>query len=138
MVKSGLKSIAFKYFYSYKPQFSNLHNKFYETLQNLRQDKNIIILKPDKGNGIVILNKADYYRKMEDILDDRSKFKIVKEDWLKEIIKQEDKINRLATKLKKEKEITDQQYDLSLIHISEPTRQEAISYAVFCLKKKKK
>ena len=26
--------------------------------------------------------------------------------------------------------------DLSLIHISEPTRQEAISYAVFCLKKK--
>ena len=25
--------------------------------------------------------------------------------------------------------------DLSLIHISEPTRQEAISYAVFCLKK---
>ena len=27
--------------------------------------------------------------------------------------------------------------DLSLIHISEPTRQEAISYAVFCLKKKK-
>ena len=28
--------------------------------------------------------------------------------------------------------------DLSLIHISEPTRRYAISYAVFCLKKKKK
>ena len=28
-------------------------------------------------------------------------------------------------------------YDLSLIHISEPTRQAEISYAVFCLKKKK-
>ena len=27
-------------------------------------------------------------------------------------------------------------HGLSLIHISEPTRQEAISYAVFCLKKK--
>ncbi len=27
---------------------------------------------------------------------------------------------------------------LSLIHISEPTRQEANSYAVFCLKKKKR
>ena len=26
--------------------------------------------------------------------------------------------------------------DLSLIHISEPTRPEPISYAVFCLKKK--
>src|SRR5678810_122180 len=30
------------------------------------------------------------------------------------------------------------QLDLSLIHISEPTRQAEISYAVFCLKKKKK
>ena len=28
--------------------------------------------------------------------------------------------------------------DLSLIHISEPTRLGMISYAVFCLKKKKK
>ena len=28
--------------------------------------------------------------------------------------------------------------DLSLIHISEPTRQAEISYAVFCLKKKNK
>ena len=27
-------------------------------------------------------------------------------------------------------------FGLSRIHISEPTRQEAISYAVFCLKKK--
>src|SRR5665648_558475 len=30
------------------------------------------------------------------------------------------------------------QYILSLIHISEPTRLGMISYAVFCLKKKKK
>src|SRR5450756_2876011 len=29
-------------------------------------------------------------------------------------------------------------YELSLIHISEPTRLGMISYAVFCLKKKKK
>ena len=32
----------------------------------------------------------------------------------------------------------DEAKELSLIHISEPTRQEAISYAVFCLKKKNK
>ena len=30
------------------------------------------------------------------------------------------------------------EHSLSLIHISEPTRQAEISYAVFCLKKKKK
>ena len=32
----------------------------------------------------------------------------------------------------------DMGFDLSLIHISEPTRLGMISYAVFCLKKKKK
>src|SRR5450759_566786 len=32
----------------------------------------------------------------------------------------------------------DPDHDLSLIHISEPTRLGMISYAVFCLKKKKK
>ena len=34
-------------------------------------------------------------------------------------------------------EITELSLFLSLIHISEPTRQAEISYAVFCLKKKK-
>ena len=32
---------------------------------------------------------------------------------------------------------TKSEFALSLIHISEPTRQAEISYAVFCLKKKK-
>ena len=35
-------------------------------------------------------------------------------------------------------EIEDGMLTLSLIHISEPTRLGMISYAVFCLKKKKK
>jgi len=35
-------------------------------------------------------------------------------------------------------DITDHVEELSLIHISEPTRLRRISYAVFCLKKKTK
>ena len=33
-------------------------------------------------------------------------------------------------------QVSNVEYRLSLIHISEPTRRYAISYAVFCLKKK--
>ena len=33
-------------------------------------------------------------------------------------------------------QVTEDSLDLSLIHISEPTRRRGISYAVFCLKKK--
>ena len=32
----------------------------------------------------------------------------------------------------------EEEFQLSLIHISEPTRRVVISYAVFCLKKKKR
>ena len=36
-----------------------------------------------------------------------------------------------------ESQVSEELLGLSLIHISEPTRQAEISYAVFCLKKKK-
>ncbi len=32
-------------------------------LKNLKNDKSIIITRPDKGNGVVILNKKDYLDK---------------------------------------------------------------------------
>ena len=50
------------------------------------------------------------------------------------------RLGRLSMRfLKRRAEIADRnlQLCLSLIHISEPTRQAEISYAVFCLKKKK-
>ena len=37
-------------------------------------------MKPDKGNGVVILNKCDYNKKMEDILSDASKFDLLNDD----------------------------------------------------------
>ena len=43
-------------------------------LESLRKDKNIIVLRPDKGRGIVILNRADYIKKTKEILDDGTKF----------------------------------------------------------------
>src|SRR5680860_1574981 len=43
----------------------------------------------------------------------------------------------LSAKALAEKTGTHERYVLSLIHISEPTRRTPISYAVFCLKKKK-
>ena len=51
-----------------------------------------------------------------------------------------DDIYNLAKSLKRQADlivIREQDYILSLIHISEPTRRTPISYAVFCLKKKK-
>ena len=41
-------------------------------LKDLSNDSNIVIVNPDKGNGVVILDSSDYNRKMEDILSDTS------------------------------------------------------------------
>ena len=43
-------------------------------LKSSRKDRDIVITKPDKGNGVVILNRNDYVDKMHKILDDCTKF----------------------------------------------------------------
>ena len=39
-----------------------------------------MILKPDKGNGVVLMNKADYHDAMNQLFSDKTKFKIIKKD----------------------------------------------------------
>ena len=101
-VKTTIKNIAFQSYYKFM-NFRFHHNfKYIKTLKALSKDNSIVILKPDKGNGIVIMNKIDYISKMESIVGDTSKFKIINEDIFKVTIRHEDKINRFLSKLHKE------------------------------------
>ena len=43
---------------------SSLSEMQRNALQSLRDDSSIVISKPDKGNGVVIMNKSDYQAKM--------------------------------------------------------------------------
>ena len=43
-------------------------------MKTLGENFNIHITKPDKGNGLVILNKDDYFNKLESILNDPTIF----------------------------------------------------------------
>ena len=49
-------------------------------LRNLGKNKDIIITKPDKGNGVVILNRKLYDNAIQKIISDTSKFKKLHED----------------------------------------------------------
>ena len=56
---------------------------------------NIIILQPDKDNGLVLLDRPDYVNKMVTILSDETKFeKITDIDQLVIIAKLESKLNK--------------------------------------------
>ena len=43
-------------------------------LKDLRLNHNIVITRPDKGNGVVILDREDYVAKMLTILNQEDKF----------------------------------------------------------------
>ena len=65
--------------------------------------KSIVILKPDKGNGVVLLDRSAYSRKVYDVLEDTGKFtKIASDELYDVIIRLEDKMTRLLKKSQRE------------------------------------
>ena len=73
--RSTLSGLAHRYANSScdKNGFS-LDREHLAALRDLRRNENIVISKPDKGNGVVILDKDDYVEKMADILSQTDKF----------------------------------------------------------------
>ena len=51
-----------------------MRKECFGAINSLRKN-DIIVTKPDKGSGVVLLNKSDYVDKMNKILDDQSRFK---------------------------------------------------------------
>ena len=57
---------------------SKINSLFHRTIKNLKNNKSIVICKKDKGTGTVIMNKKDYYDKLDNIIKDTKKFKVLK------------------------------------------------------------
>ena len=80
-LKQRLKGLCYNYIYGYRPnQFYNLSKEEFQSLQDLKKRKDIVFCKPDKGQGVVVLNRQDYANKLLNILNDKDKFKLLKED----------------------------------------------------------
>ena len=43
-------------------------------IKELKKNKDVVISRPDKGHGVVVMDKQDYVRKTNDILPDEDKF----------------------------------------------------------------
>ena len=77
---------------------SNINN--INVLSNLKQDNNIIIMRPDKGRGVVLMDRQDYKQKVYNILADATKFKHLDVDIASYIMKLEDRLNRILRSVK--------------------------------------
>ena len=76
-VKTALRAFTYSYVDIFDTQFLHDKNKT-KVLKQLRQD--CVILKPDKGNGVVLINKSEYNLAMKKLFSDRSKFKVIQKD----------------------------------------------------------
>ena len=77
-----------------------------QALKPLRKDKSIIVCKPDKGNGVVIIDETDYIIKKQTILGDNAKFEPLNCDNLEYL----HKFQRFLTRLKKRGASTAEEY----------------------------
>ena len=66
--------------------------------KKLASNPGIVILKPDKGNGVVLMDKTDYLEKAYSILNDNTKFRKIFSDNTNKL---EAKLNLLLEKLHK-------------------------------------
>ena len=62
----------------YKPTQNTLRK--HGILRKLRTRKDIVIVRPDKGSGVVILDRDIYDRKILEIINDTTKFKKLKDN----------------------------------------------------------
>ena len=65
-IKVYLSHLANSYFYNYKPSLHILRQ--HRVLRNLRKNKDIVITKSDKRNGVVILDRKIYNSAIEEII----------------------------------------------------------------------
>ena len=79
-LKHRLKTLCYQYIFTNKDNISTLSKGELLAFKQLSTNNNIVITKPDKGNGVVIMNRSDYLSKLLDIVSDPTKFKLLTED----------------------------------------------------------
>ena len=104
-IKAHLSYLPNSYFYNYKPSPHIIRQ--HRVLRNLRKNKDIVITKPDKGNGIVILDRKLYDNAIEELISDTSKFEKLNED---PTLKREASL-RFLCKLKQKNFFNENEYD---------------------------
>jgi predicted GIY-YIG superfamily endonuclease len=80
-LKQRLKGLCYTYIYGYRnSEFHNLSKEELQSFKSLCKRRDVVFCKPDKGNGVVIMDKDDYVQKVQSLISDKKKFKLLKDD----------------------------------------------------------
>ena len=73
LLKTQIREVALSSYFTYDPsKLSNLSKRDFEILTKLSKEKSIIVLKADKGNQVVVMNRKDYSDKLNAIVSDQT------------------------------------------------------------------
>ena len=111
--QSNLRTLAYKYFYNFKPfkVWSDIFKSSdIKLLRKLAANKDVVVCKPDKGRGVVIVDRSDYIHSLENIISDESKFKQIDEPIQSYCDRVEGSINNFLRSLKSKSIIDDATY----------------------------
>ena len=64
---------------------SNLTPEEWRAMKKLKDDEDILVLPADKGKCLVVMDKEEYIRKMEEKLSDQTTYKLIEKDPTEEI-----------------------------------------------------
>ena len=106
MIKTHLSYLAYCYSYNRKSSPRILCEP--RVLRNLTKNKDIVITKPDKENGVVILDRKLYNNAIEEIISDTSKFEKLNED---PTLKREASLQPFLRKLKQKNFFNEIEYE---------------------------
>ena len=84
----------------------------FDAIHQLKRDKDLIITRPDKGNGVVLLQREDYILKMQNILSQQEKFvRVGPVDENDTTLQQERSLQALLLRAVKRDELTREVYE---------------------------
>ena len=86
--------------------------KHFEVIKNLKRNKDIVITRPDKGKGVVVLKRSDYVEKMMSVLSQKDKFeKLGDVETCDRTLQQERALQAFLLKAYKKKDLSKEVYD---------------------------
>ena len=116
-IVADLSHLAHCYISSYRPTTADL--KKHSILRSLRKNRDIVILKPYKGNGIIILYRTAYDNGLFSIINNSSKFKPISKV---PYPTREGRLQRFVRDVKKQGKLENVLYDSIYPNGSQPAR----------------
>lgn len=89
------------------PAHKNISKEERKALNDLKKDQSRVIMKADKGNCFVVMDRSDYDNKMETLLNDRSTYELVSTSPFRRI---ERELNSMLLSLKRQEKVDDPTY----------------------------